>query len=154
MTEMGRVQVHGGGGAVHSELDPWWLSRNGETEVRLYVGHVLDVLGCLPPATANLVMTSPPYWGLRDYGPDTAAVWGGDPACPHDWRDASVTRKGSTNGRPDLGSTLASAGSPQTLGPGAANDAGATRVRRGAAGASARRRVLRQPGRHLLRFVG
>lgn len=29
-------------------------------------------------------VTSPPYWGLRDYGiPPT--IWGGDPLCDHDF---------------------------------------------------------------------
>lgn len=32
----------------------------------------------------NCVCTSPPYWGLRDYGiPPT--VWGGNPSCNHQW---------------------------------------------------------------------
>ena len=29
-------------------------------------------------------MTSPPYWGLRDYG-TPPQIWGGDPACRHRW---------------------------------------------------------------------
>lgn len=37
----------------------------------------------------NLVTTSPPYWGLRDYKiPPT--VWGGDPACAHEWTESIV----------------------------------------------------------------
>jgi len=31
---------------------------------------VLDVLAGLPPASAHMCVTSPPYWGLRDYGVD------------------------------------------------------------------------------------
>lgn len=32
------------------------------------VGHVLDVLRSMPTRIAQCVCTSPPYWGLRDYG--------------------------------------------------------------------------------------
>ncbi len=34
----------------------------------LYCGDVLDVLGRLPEESVQSVVTSPPYWGLRDYG--------------------------------------------------------------------------------------
>jgi len=35
----------------------------------LYYGqHVIDILRQLPPDSVHCVMTSPPYWGLRDYG--------------------------------------------------------------------------------------
>jgi DNA modification methylase len=42
---------------------------------------VTDYLRGLPDACVNLVVTSPPYFGLRDYG--TASWDGGDPACDH-----------------------------------------------------------------------
>ena len=32
----------------------------------------------------DLVVTSPPYWGLRDYGGDSQ-IWGGDPECELEW---------------------------------------------------------------------
>src|SRR5271165_3549126 len=35
----------------------------------------------LPDRSVHMVCTSPPYWGLRDYG--TAAWEGGDAACDH-----------------------------------------------------------------------
>jgi DNA modification methylase len=35
---------------------------------RLYQGDVLEVLSKLPDGVANMCVTSPPYWGLRDYG--------------------------------------------------------------------------------------
>lgn len=34
----------------------------------LLCGDVLDVLARLPPESVDCVVTSPPYWGLRDYG--------------------------------------------------------------------------------------
>jgi len=38
-----------------------------------------------PNDSIDLVVTSPPYWGLRDYGEETVQVWGGDHECEHEW---------------------------------------------------------------------
>ena len=59
-----------------------------ESGVTLYQGHVIDVLQSLPDASVNCCITSPPYWGLRDYGLPPS-IWGGDPLCTHEWLDAS-----------------------------------------------------------------
>jgi hypothetical protein len=42
-----------------------WLD---DGDVRLYVGDVRDVLAGLPDESVDCCITSPPYWGLRDYG--------------------------------------------------------------------------------------
>lgn len=47
----------------------------------LYTGDALEVLTQLPEASVDCVVTSPPYWGLRDYG--TGTWQGGDSACTH-----------------------------------------------------------------------
>lgn len=49
-------------------LTPIWRTRSGST--RLYKGDVRDVLGRLPEQSVHCMVTSPPYWGLRDYGVD------------------------------------------------------------------------------------
>ncbi len=36
----------------------------------LYVGDALEVLRTLPDESVQMCCTSPPYWGLRDYGVD------------------------------------------------------------------------------------
>jgi DNA modification methylase len=47
----------------------------------LYIGDVREVLGELEDESVHCVVTSPPYWGLRDYG---TGLWeGGDPDCDH-----------------------------------------------------------------------
>ena len=47
-------------------------------------GNVLDGLKRLPDDSIDTVMTSPPYWGLRDYKlPPT--VWDADTNCGHEW---------------------------------------------------------------------
>jgi DNA modification methylase len=49
--------------------------------VEILTGDVLGALDLLPDESVHCVVTSPPYWGLRDYG--TAQWVGGDPACDH-----------------------------------------------------------------------
>jgi DNA modification methylase len=47
----------------------------------LYTGDVLSVLATMPDESVHCVVTSPPYWGLRDYGTGT---WeGGSAECDH-----------------------------------------------------------------------
>ena len=48
---------------------------------RLLVGDVREQLEALPEASVQCCVTSPPYFGLRDYG--TAKWRGGDPDCKH-----------------------------------------------------------------------
>lgn len=48
---------------------------------RLLHGDVLQQLRTLPDQSVQCVVTSPPYWGLRDYG--TARWEGGDASCDH-----------------------------------------------------------------------
>ena len=47
----------------------------------LLLGNCLDVLSTLPESSVQCCVTSPPYWGLRDYG--TAKWEGGDAKCDH-----------------------------------------------------------------------
>lgn len=54
------------------------------------VGHVLDVLRTLPANHFHAICTSPPYWGLRDYGIEPV-IWGHDVGCTHQWGDEPVT---------------------------------------------------------------
>ena len=49
--------------------------------VQIYQGDSLDILKVLPAESVQCVVTSPPYWGLRDYG--TAKWEGGDEGCDH-----------------------------------------------------------------------
>ena len=60
-------------------------------DATIHTGDVLEVLRTMPDESVHTVVTSPPYWGLRDYGiPPT--VWDGDPECVHDWDE--IGRKG------------------------------------------------------------
>src|SRR5882672_12494799 len=94
------------------------------TEVRLLTGDCQEVLATLPESSCQACVTSPPYWGLRDYGVP-ATIWPRqaisgycDPPCrrEHQWREPEPhpTRgsrggsgKGSKNARtPQLVETL------------------------------------------------
>jgi DNA modification methylase len=55
-----------------------------EASARVLRGDALDVLASLPDGLAQTCITSPPYWGLRDYGV-APRVWGGEPGCRHRW---------------------------------------------------------------------
>lgn len=56
-------------------------------EARLYYGQDVRItLRELPGSSVHMVCTSPPYWGLRDYGTEPV-VWGGDPLCEHEWEE-------------------------------------------------------------------
>jgi len=49
----------------------------------LYCGNVNSVLDELPEESVDCIVTSPPYFGLRDYG--TASWVGGDENCSHEF---------------------------------------------------------------------
>tara|TARA_B100001989_G_scaffold11668_1_gene7400 strand:+ start:12300 stop:13427 length:1128 start_codon:yes stop_codon:yes gene_type:complete len=49
--------------------------------INIYVGNCLDKLKHIESQSIDTCITSPPYWGLRDYG--TAEWEGGDPNCDH-----------------------------------------------------------------------
>lgn len=61
-------------------MSPYWERE----QAVLYVGHVLDVLSELPESSVHCCITSPPYWGLRDYK-IAPVVWGGESSCQHAW---------------------------------------------------------------------
>jgi len=53
----------------------------GRADWAIHQADVLDGLAALPDGCVQTCVTSPPYFGLRDYG--TAAWAGGDPTCDH-----------------------------------------------------------------------
>jgi DNA modification methylase len=59
---------------------------------RIEQADALSLLRELPENWAQTCVTSPPYWGLRDYGLPPAA-WGGEPRCHHTWGQAQRGRR-------------------------------------------------------------
>lgn len=62
---------------------------------RIYQGDCRELLRLVPERSIHLVITSPPYWGLRNYG-NHDTVWGGVPGCDHVWGDA-ICRTSNAN---------------------------------------------------------
>lgn len=54
-------------------------------KITLIQGNVADVLKTLPDESVDCIITSPPYWGLRDYGKEAEVIWDGEPNCEHDF---------------------------------------------------------------------
>jgi len=62
---------------------------------KIIQGNALGVMASMPAESANCIITSPPYWGLRAYktGP---VIWGGDKNCEHKW-GITPPRRARTN---------------------------------------------------------
>lgn len=71
---------------------------SGEAEWHVEQGHVLDVLKELPDQSVQCCVTSPPYWGLRDYDLPPS-IWGGAPMCEHDWGNEIEVRETTYSGK-------------------------------------------------------
>jgi len=50
---------------------------------KIICGDSLSVMKKMAHGSVDMVITSPPYWGLRDYG--TEQIFGGDKDCEHKW---------------------------------------------------------------------
>ena len=67
---------------------------------KVYIGSCLEVLKTFPDESIDMCITSPPYWGLRDYGTE-GQIWGGDPECEHDFEVSKRTLHSGTWGEKD-----------------------------------------------------
>lgn len=65
-----------------------------EDGVQIFVGDCREILPQLNADSVQACVTSPPYWGLRDYQIEPQ-IWGGDPAHAHRWGD--VVEVNATN---------------------------------------------------------
>jgi site-specific DNA-methyltransferase (adenine-specific) len=83
------------------DVVPLVAAAQGEYDIRH--GHVLDVLRGLPDDSVHAVVTSPPYFNLRDYETDPV-VFGGEQGCDHQWDNAQSCRCGAWQG--ELGQEL------------------------------------------------
>ena len=66
-----------------------------DKRAKLYLGDARQLP--VEDESIDMIATSPPYWGKRDYGEDVVAVWGGEDGCEHSW-DISVRRQGDKSG--------------------------------------------------------
>lgn len=72
-------------------------------------GHCLNELKLLPASSVQSVITSPPYFGLRQYGTNPQ-IWGGEESCEHLFEDLTYVRRSS-----DTKSGQIQKGSPASL---------------------------------------
>lgn len=52
---------------------------------KIICGDALETLKQIPSNSIDCIITSPPYWGLRDYGKEACKVWDGESDCQHEW---------------------------------------------------------------------
>jgi len=74
--------------------EPVWSTRN--REARIYCGDASQILRYLSSGSIQCCVTSPPYWGLRDYG--TSQWIGGDADCDHRKKNPETDQRTSTLG--------------------------------------------------------
>lgn len=92
---------------VEPELKPRGFAAYSGT-AHIHIGDTLDVLRTLPPNRYQCCITSPPYYGLRDY--DTARWEGGDAKCDHkpptDWLYHNFNRMGGVGANSQAASAV------------------------------------------------
>ena len=71
---VGQPSTTGGSDTGTDTLCPYFQ----DDTVTLYTGDALDVVRQLPKGSVHCVVTSPPYWRLRNYG--VAGQWGNEPS--------------------------------------------------------------------------
>ena len=57
--------------------------------IEIFCGDSLELLREMPAESVQCCITSPPYWGLRDYG-IRPSIWGGAVDCQHDFECESI----------------------------------------------------------------
>lgn len=76
---------------MNNDLPEWWPSK------RPYIiTDALTGLKPIPDEVINCCITSPPYFGKRDYG-TKPLIWDGDPDCKHDFDMKTITVKSTKN---------------------------------------------------------
>lgn len=57
-------------------------------------GDALQHLKELPSESLDCVMSSPPYWALRNYGSEVETIWDAREGCEHDWNENIQAARG------------------------------------------------------------
>jgi len=53
---------------------------------KIYCCDSLTALNAMPDESIDMIITSPPYWSLRDYGKSTKVIWDEKTNCKHQWK--------------------------------------------------------------------
>jgi len=71
---------------------------------KILCGNDLEILPQLPAESVSCMTTSPPYWGLRDYGIESV-IWDEDKNCKHIWGNKIIIKSyGNVGTHPNVGS--------------------------------------------------
>lgn len=65
---------------------------------KIYQGDALQILKTFPSESINCLMTSPPYWAIRDYGSSVESIFDGKEDCEHEWTIKQTYRPNSSGG--------------------------------------------------------
>jgi DNA modification methylase len=73
---------------------------------KIYQGNCLEILKNFPDNCIDCIVTSPPYWAVRDYGEQNEIIWDGDKDCNHEFETTerkinSGTSKGTVQASVD-----------------------------------------------------
>lgn len=71
----------------------------GDLRNEILLGNVYEVIDRIPTSSVDAVVTSPPYWNLRDYEGADDAIIGGDTSCDHKWTDDMCVKCGAWRGQ-------------------------------------------------------
>ena len=75
---------------------------NSELRNRIFQGHIIEALQRFPDQSVHTIVSSPPYYGLRNYD-IPKSVWGGRTDCDHAWTNEaprlSVSTTSNTGGK-------------------------------------------------------
>ncbi len=66
-------------------------------------GDALQHLKTFPDESIDCVMTSPPYWALRDYGGTVEVIWDGDGNCEHNFQSYEHKQHSGRSGVSKIG---------------------------------------------------
>jgi len=75
--------------------------------------NIMEGLKFLPSDSIDCIVTSPPYWALREYGFEPQ-IWEGNPECEHQWGSKNKSFQRLRSG---IGSTTGKVGFSETLHP-------------------------------------
>ena len=70
-------------------------------DIKLYCGHVVEVLKTLESDSINCCVTSPPYWALRNYNTNSQ-IWDENTNCKHIWGKKKIKKLNLQAGNPEF----------------------------------------------------
>lgn len=65
---------------------------------RKIIGNVLEKLKDLQDKSVDCIITSPPYYAMRNYGTEPQ-IWDGKDSCEHDWTEIKIRRMNLSGGK-------------------------------------------------------